>query len=86
MLTTYNIQFRNGNYFFGHEPGNGDSAVTGDQWKALVLTIEQARAIVKARRGGTIVISVEEEPISDDQFKRELHCIAGGSWYDWNIA
>jgi hypothetical protein len=85
-MITFNIQYSNGNYYFGHEPGNGDSTVTGDRWKALILTIAQARAIVVARKRGYIVISVEEEAISDDQFKRELHCIAGGSWYDWNIA
>lgn len=85
-MLTFNIQADNGNYYFGHEPGNGGSIWTGDQWKALVLTIEQARELLRRWTGVglRIMIAVEPDPINDAQFQQELFCARGdGNWYDY---
>lgn len=85
-MITFNLQASNGNYYFGHEPGNGGSPWTGDQWKALVLTLDQARQLVREWRGCgmSIVISVESEPITDQQFLQECFCARGdGDWHDY---
>jgi hypothetical protein len=84
-MITFNIQARNGNYFRGHEPCNGHSGPWATEAEdALVLTIDQARAIVEVWPSYlNIVIAPKAEPISSEQFDRELFCASGGRWYTW---
>lgn len=83
-MITFNIRAHNGNFYRGHEPSNSHDNCWGDEYDALVFTIEQARQLVEAwRRYLEIVISVKAESIPDKQFKRELFCAKGGSWYDY---
>jgi len=82
-MITFNLQTNNGNYYRGHEPSNHGNCWSSEE-HALVLTIEQARAIASAWPGYMkISISVKSEPISEEKFLRELYCIGGGSWHDW---
>lgn len=82
-MITFNVQAHNGNYYRGHEPSNLGNCWTGDEAHALVLTIEQARALVQAWPGRKIVVSVRAEPVSDERFAQELFCAGGGNWYDY---
>jgi hypothetical protein len=85
-MTTFNLQDSVGNYYFGYEPGNRDMVWTDDVWKALILTIDQARELMKLwpGRGFQIVISVESDAIDDAQFQQELFCAKGeGRWCDY---
>jgi len=82
-MITFNIQARNKNYLMSQKPHSGN-CWTGEVEDALVLTIEQARALVESWHGYlNIVIAVSAEPITDAQFKRELFCVQGGKWFDY---
>jgi hypothetical protein len=86
MMATYNLKDSNGTYYFGHEPGNGGHLCCNTPWRALVLTLKQARELnrVLAVYSLDIVISPEDEPITDMQFRREIFCARdGGNWNDW---
>ena len=82
-MITFNIQANNSNYLCSHGPSNNHvSCWTGEECKALVFTIEQARELVNTWPGFLkIVIAVYATPISDEDFKHELFCAKGGSWY-----
>ncbi len=85
-MITFNLRAHNGNYYCGHEPSN-DHGVWGDQDHALVLSIEQARAMAKAWRGHlNIIIAIESEAMAETDFHREVFCAGGGNWYDWKGA
>lgn len=81
-MITFNLQAGiSGNYYRGHEPS---SNCWGDEDVALVLTIEQAREIVKAWPGRlSIVIAVSVTPMSPYSFDHEMFCIRGGNWYHY---
>jgi len=87
-MITFNVQARNGNYYRGHEPKNGSGNCWDDeQGNALVLTIDQARTLVEAWPGFlNIVISVKSVPMTDADFKHELFCARGGTWYGYDRA
>jgi len=83
-MITFNVQAHNSNYYIGHEPSNHSGNCWGDEDHALVLSIEQARALVEAWPGQMkIVISVKMSQMSPDAFERELFCARGGCWYVW---
>lgn len=82
-MITFNVRANNGNYYRGHEPSNSGNCWS-DEERALVMTIQQARKLVRVWPSYlNIVISVKAEPITDEQFERELFCASGGSWYLW---
>lgn len=86
-MITFNVCASNGNFYRGHEPANGH----GNCWSdcvndALVLTIDQARALVAAWPGClTIQVAIKSEPMSPEAFQHELFCAQGGRWYDYDI-
>jgi hypothetical protein len=84
-MITFHVQTYNGNYYRGHEPSNScGNCWCGDAADALVFTIEQARDIAIAWPSHlNIVISMYAEPIPHKQFKCELFCAKGGSWYEY---
>lgn len=85
-MITFCVQAHNGNYYRGHEPKNGFGNCWADSGSdALVFTIEQARELVAAWRGYlNIVIAVSSvPPLTDEQFKHELFCARGGTWYGY---
>jgi hypothetical protein len=83
-MITFNLQSHNGKYYRGHEPSNLGNCWNDKEENALVLPIEWAKMIAEAWPWHTkIVISVKSDPISYDQFKRELFCAKGGNWYDY---
>jgi len=83
-MITFNIQADNGNYYRGHKPSNKCGNCWSDEEDALVLTIEQAREIANAWCGFMkIIISCKSNPISNEEFQRELFCAKGGRWYDY---
>jgi hypothetical protein len=74
------------NFYRGHEPHNRYANCWGDEDDALVLTIEQARALAAAWHGNRmrIVVSLKEEVTfadATDGFEREMFCAAGGEWF-----
>lgn len=83
-MITFNIQTHNGNYYRGHKPSNSyGNCWCGKQEDALVFTIEQARELVKVWKGFLqIVIALSANPMKQTDFKHELFCAKGGSWYD----
>lgn len=83
-MITFNLQANNGNYYIGHEPSNHSGNCWGDESHALVLTIDQARALACAWPGYMkIVVAMKSEPLTSEQFLRELFCASGGKWYLW---
>jgi hypothetical protein len=83
-MITFNIKAHNGNYLVTHAPSG--SNCWGDVDKALVLTIEQAREIMDDNKFTSymhIEISHKSEPLSKEDFGRELFCIKGGGWFDY---
>ncbi len=81
-MITFNIQANNGNFYRGHKPSNDHSNCwTEEQEEALTFTIEQARELAKALGFLKIVIALSAESISESEFKREMFCSMGGSWY-----
>jgi len=85
-MLTFNIRARNGNYYRGHKPSNKYGAYWGDKVDALTLSIEQARQFIEAAKwlkNCDIVITLESEPISDERCQRELFCLKGGRWFDF---
>ena len=86
---TFSLEAGSSNNFYrGHEPSNSSANCWGSEDAALVLTIDQARALAAAWHGNRmqIVISLKEEVTfadATDGFERELFCCAGGDWYVW---
>lgn len=82
---TFNLIANNGNCYRGHEPKNGYSNCwSSDGCDALVFTLKQIRQFIYLRRMGNIEICpLETQPLTDEQFDRELWCAEGHSWYDY---
>lgn len=83
-MITFNVRARNGHFYCGHEPGHVSGNCWGDEDKALVLTLNQARRLCRVWPGYLkIEIAVKSIPIADEHFEQELFCASGGEWYLW---
>lgn len=84
-MLTFNIRLSNGNFFRGYAPSNKFSnRVCGDQIDAMDLSIEQARlAYTYLGYRSSIVISPASVPATNEVFEKELFCLKGGNWYNY---
>lgn len=84
-MLTFNLRASNSNFYRGHEPSNTHSNCwSGCENDALVLTLGQARAIAGLRNVSIVFAAVEDKPMSDAAFERELFCAGGGNWFEYN--
>lgn len=83
-MITFNVRADNGNWYSGHRPGDG-GPWDDDQHRALVLSIEQARELVRSWHGCwmSIEIATSPTPITDERFRQELFCARGGWWHHY---
>ena len=88
-MITFNLQAPNKNYYRGHRPSNTSSNCwASDVRHALVLTIEQSRRLIGhsscITSGLHIIVSVCATPIPNLECDREMFCLDGGYYYDFD--